>query len=154
MAEINYIFTEDISNSPLYPNITRKISFNSHTEYELNNRQIIKTELVIRHFDSIEIPELNRSIILVTDGSGLLYPIGLDIDLNDDIIGLDSTPLITDLEWFINWLQNDKGMLSMFKLISKLHNIIKYDTNGNDVGINSPDAKYTYFDCKYLKIFS
>lgn len=146
-----YIFTENITNSPIYPNITRKISFLSHPEYEMNVRKIVKTELVIRHFDGDEITTLNKSVIMYTDGEGgARIPIDLDIDVNGNIIGTDSTPLLTDLEWYIHWLQADKGMLSMFKLIAKQYDMKIYDVNGVEVGYGSPDAKYTLFDLKYF----
>lgn len=153
MATINYLFTEDISNSPIYPNITRKISFLSHPEYEINVRKSVKTELVIRHFDGLEIESLNKSIIMYSDETGIVhYPIDLDIDENGNITGLDSTPLLNDFEWFVHWLQTDRGMLSMFRLIVKLFNVKEYDINGNNVGYGSPEAIYTFLDLKYFGI--
>lgn len=147
--ETNYLFTENITNSPHFPNITRKISFLSHPVYEINSR-LVKTELIIRHFDTEEIPDLNRGIVLVTDNAGPYLPIGMDIDGNGNIIGLDTLPIVSGIEWFIHWLQVDKGMFSMFKLITKLYDIRQYDKAGNDVGPYSPEAYYTFFDLKYF----
>lgn len=151
--ETTYLFTADITNSPLFPNITRKISFLSHPEYEMNARKIVKTELVIRHFDGEEIMDLNKSIVLYTDGEGgARIPIDIDIDIDGNIIGYNSLPLLTDLDWYIHWLQSDKGMLSMFKLIAKQYDVRQYDVRGVDVGPYSPDAKYTLYDLKYFGI--
>lgn len=144
-----YIFTADISNSPLYPDIARKVSYMDYPVHNLygDNKKVIN-QFMIRHFNGgVEIEALNKNIVLTADGQGgNTYPIDLDLTA-EGLTGFDST-MVTDIEFYINWLQTDKGLNKLFKLIAILHDIKKYD----EQGIESETGIYTFFDCRYLGI--
>ena len=142
-----YLYSKKITNSPLYHHIDREAAFSSYPEIQ-SSLGAIRSEVIIRHFDNLEIHELIKGILL-TQNDGAIYPIDLAIQSNN-LIGLDSLPLVSYYEWFSNWVTLDKGMTSMFKTIVLFHNELTYDNMGNYLGLGIPESIYTFFDCKYF----
>jgi hypothetical protein len=148
------LFEYPISNHPKSDKITRKLSFIRFQRFDLDGNRNVVPEFMIRHFsDEYELVKENKPIFFyIDDSGGFTNPIDLDIDADDNFTGLDSEK-VNDIDFFINWNNNNKGLKRLFYI-----SIIRYDQKIYDVnGVlcstdNGLTPIYSLIDLKFFDI--
>jgi hypothetical protein len=156
---INYIFSYPISNHPQASAITRTMTFIRFNLFDLDGIHAITAEFKLNHFaldytgGTYSLESLNKNIqFFINDQGGLTNPIDLDIDVQGNLVGMDSE-LVDDIDFAVNWFGSNKGMLTFFQLAILKFDQKIYAIDGTPCDtINNLSPIYSLIDLKYFGI--